>query len=132
MDSQKVLEERKSKGVLKEFPLSSGVVLRVKMPSPKILDDEFYALRREVNKTLKNGKDEEDVVENGIKYLDFYLEKFSLGLQDGWTLDLLSPDEFTEVKEGILDFFGKTVKKDGTSTQNSPNGEIVSTDSRQD
>lgn len=127
--TQEIFEERKKLGVIKELPLSSGIVLRVKMPSPKVLDEEFHALRREINQQKKGKDDPEIDVENGLKLRSFYMDKLEAGLLDGADFNLLTPDEYAEIEDNILDFFGKTVKKDGMNSQSTQNGEKELTDS---
>ena len=124
-NSLDILAKRTAEGVIKEFPLKSskeGLVLRVKMPPPKEVD----AYMRTVLKKQQDGEKLKAIdAETGFQIQDYYLGLFEQGLMDGWTLDKLLPEEYADVKAGVMDFFGQTARKDGTKEPIIQNGEIV-------
>ena len=127
--SSEILEQRKKEGIIKEFPLTCtpGLVLRVKMPAPKVVDE--YLKSFIVGKDINDKQEMKITAQEGWEIQEYYLGLFESGLQDGWTLDLLKPEEYAEVKEGVSNFFGQTSKKDGTNSPITPSGQTELTDS---
>jgi hypothetical protein len=126
--SNEILEQRKKEGIIKEFPLTcSNFTLRVKMPAPKVVDE--YLKSFIVGKDINDKQEMKITAQEGWEIQEYYLGLFESGLLDGWTLDLLKPEEYAEVKEGVSNFFGQTSKKDGTNSPITPSGQTDSTNS---
>lgn len=125
LSSVEILEQRKKEGIVKEFPLkcTPGLVLRVKLPSPKDMEAYMRSVVLKQNVKTKEHGEKSLSLEEGFAVQDYYLKVFEDGLQDGWTLDMLKPEEFAEVKANIMDFFGQTPPKDGTASQTTPVGQ---------
>lgn len=127
-NASEILEQRKRDGIIKEFPLTcSGFSLRVKMPAPKVVDE--YLKSFIVGKDINDKQEMKISAQEGWDIQEYYLGLFEAGLQDGWTLDLLKPEEYAEVKEGVSNFFGQTSKKDGTNSPTTPPGQTELTNS---
>jgi hypothetical protein len=124
MNAQEILAQRKAQGIIKEFKFESGMIIKVKMPSPKLVETHMREVLRKNKKEGKEGEGENNL-EMGFDLQDYFMGLLNEGLQDGWTTEMFSPDEYSEIREKIMDFFGQTAKKGGSKEPIIPNGQTV-------